>query len=99
LRVLSWQMVRAVKPHPWRAFLLRSGIGLLAGAHMTAIMPDYVLRILRSSGWVADVAGVFWLSRVTAKRPGLATGQGCSIVCHLGLRVALRLSRTRPLPD
>jgi len=34
-------------------------------------MPDYVRPVLRLVGWAAYVAGVFWLTRMAAKRVSL----------------------------
>jgi hypothetical protein len=38
-------------------------------------MPDYVLPILRLVGWAAYVAGVFWLTRVAARRVSLTASK------------------------
>jgi hypothetical protein len=38
-------------------------------------MPEYVLAILRLAGWAAYVAGVFWLTRMAAKRVGLTASK------------------------
>ncbi len=38
-------------------------------------MPEYVLAILRLAGWAAYVVGVFWLTRMAAKRVGLTTSK------------------------